>query len=894
MKWKDEITPRLAGLNLDPNREAEIVEELAQHLEDRFEELLSSGVTHAEARRAALAELSESELLAHELQRVEPAVKHLSIVLGARRKSMFGDLLQDLRYGLRTLRGKPGFTLATVSLLALGIGANSAIFSVLSTVLLRPLAFPDPDRIVMIWETEKNGNPTLVSPANFVDWKEQSQTLTNLAALRNWEGNLTGVDEPERVQGALGTADLFDVLGVQPLLGRTFYAEEDQEGRGRVVVLSHALWRRRFGGDVGVIGRVVKINGFDRTIIGVMPDSFKFTLLTAGSASAQSEMWAPLVMDASYRTRRDLSQLRVIARVKPEVAVEQAETEVRAITAREQPESSPHIGVQVIPLHRNLVTEARSALLVLLGAVGFVLLISCFNVANLVLARAAARKKEIAIRAALGADRGRVIRQVLTESLLLSTIGGALGFLLAFWITRILVALSPETLPRAQEISVDWRVLCFTLAISVITGITFGLVPAWQMSKTDVCEALKDGSRNSTRGFGSGGLRNGLVVSELTLALVLLVGAGLMIKSLWRLSRVDAGFKAGSVLTMRISLPGARYTEHAQRAAFFDEVIQRVNTLPGVQAAGVSSAIPLIGWQNTTPIAIEGREEMSEAEESHVVSSGYFRAIGIPLLAGTDFTEKDHLTAPPVVIVSEGLARRYWPNEDPIGKRIRIGGDPREPWRTIVGIVGDIKQSGLDGELTREYYIPYKQDTWGMTYDMTVVMRTSVEPLSLVTAAKSQVQQVDSDLPVHHVRTMEQLRARSSAPRRFLMLLLTGFGVVALVLASVGVYGVISYGVSQRRHEIGIRLALGAQSADVLSLVLRRGLVLTSIGLGTGLTAAWALTRVMSSLLFEVNATDPLTFAAIALLLATVATLACYLPARRATRFDPMMALRNE
>ena len=880
--WKHEVSTRLTGLQLEHTRETEITEELAQHLELRYQELRLAGWTEEQSHRNALAELCE-EMLAKELRRVERPMKHPGVVLGEGRKHMLGDFLQDLRYGLRTLRSKPGFTAAVVSLLALGIGANSAIFSVVSAVLFRPLAYQDPNRIAMVWETEMNGAPTLVSPANFVDWGTESDSLSKVAAIRSWDGNLTGIDVPERIQGALATADLFEVLGVRPLLGRTFASDEDQAGRPRVVVLSYGLWQRRFGGDPGVIGRLIKINDIDRLVIGVMPSDFKLPLLSAGIATLQSEIWAPWVMEANYRTRRDLGQLRVFARLKPNITVQQA-----------QADSSQHLGVQIIPLHRNLVSEARPALLVLLGAVGCVLLIACANVANLLLAQAAARTKEVAIRAALGADRGRVMRQLLTESLLLSVIGGALGFLLAVWATKVLTALSPDNLPRAEEISVDWRVLAFTLGISLITGLAFGLAPALQMSKIDMCEALKEGGRSSARGFGGRGLRNALVVSELALALVLLIGAGLMIKSLWRLSGVDAGFDARNVLTMRVSLPGARYPEASEQSSFFEQVISRIETIPGVQAAGVASAIPLIGWQNTSPFAIEGRQDLTEPEESHVISPGYFDAMGIPLLAGRNFADRDRKNSPGVVIITQSLARRYWPDEAPIGQRIRLGGDPQEPWRTIVGIVGDIKQSGLDGDPTREYYIPYKQDTWGFTSDLTLVIRTVGDPMSLVALAQDQVRAVDRDLPVHHIRTMEQLRAQSSAPRRFLMFQLTSFGGVALLMAVVGIYGVISYGVSRREHEIGIRLALGAQVADVLRLVFRQSLIVIFVGIAVGLAGAWALTRVMSSLLFGVTATDPITFVGIALLLAAVACLACYFPARRATKVDPLIALRCE
>lgn len=805
-------------------------------------------------------------------------------------------LLHDLRYATRMLTKNRGFTVVAVLALALGIGANTAIFSVVNAVLLRQLSYPQADRLVMVWETDKVGAPTLVSPGNFSDWSEQNETCAQIAALRGWDANLSGVDEPERLRGAMGTARLFEVLGVTPMLGRTFSADEDQPGSNRVVVLGYGLWKQRFSSDPQIVGRSVTINGIARSVIGVMPAHFKLPIVTIGRSPEQTEIWTPWVMDPGYRKRRDVGQLLVIARLNHGATVEQARAELSAISYRSNPTpaADQRLEAKVVPFHQSLVGNVRPALLVLLGAVAFVLLIACANVANLLLARGATRQKEMAIRAALGAGRRRMIRQLLTESMLLALIGGVIGLLLALWSIDALVALSPSDLPRLQEIGIDLRVLGFTLLVSLVTGAVFGLAPAWQSSKTDLNESLKEGGRTSSTGFGRRRARSLLVISELALAVVLLVGAGLMIKSFVRLSGVDAGFDAENVLTLAVSLPGAKYPESEQQTAFFRQLISRIGSLTGVQSAGAVSAVPLTGWQNKTSFAIDGRQEISQTEELHAASPGYFQAMGIPLLRGRDFTEQDHMNTERVVIVSEGLAHRYWLGEDPIGKRIQLGGDPHEPWRTIVGIVGDIKQSGLDSESTREYYISYLQDTWGIISDMTVVMRTVDNPLSLVAGARSQVRVVDKDLPAYNIRTMEQLRALSAGPRRFQMILLGSFAALALLLAAVGLYGVMSYSVTQRTHEIGIRMALGARSRDVLKLVVSQGLALTVTGVILGLIGAFALSRLIASLLYGVSATDPATFLVVPLLLAAVALLACYLPARRASKTDPMVALRYE
>jgi len=895
--WNHIVREHLAVLRLPPEREIEIVEELALHLETTYEDARAAGLSETEAEARAVQgydwRLLESELSRAEqplaARALQPSLELIEREGGMRMES----LLQDLRFGMRMLVKTPGFTLIAVLTLGLGIGANTAIFSVVNAVLLRPLPFQEPEQLVMVWETEKDNAPYLVSPASFTDWCEQSQLVAHLAAIRGWDANLTGAGEPERLRGAQATSALFKVLGVQPLLGRTFLPGEDQEGSPRVIVLSHGLWQRRFGADANVVGKDVMINGLNRTVVGVMPPEFKLPVLTVGAAPTQSELWAPWVMSADYWKRRDLGQLRVIARLKPGVTAVQAQAELSTIIARQQqPETGIRPSARVISLRNNLVGDVRQSLLVLLGAVGFVLLIACANVANLLLTRSVARRQEMAIRTALGADRWRVIRQLLTESFLLALSGGLLGLLLALWGTAALVALSPENLPRAEEIGVDWRVLGFTCALSLLTGFSFGLVPAWQSSRLDLHTALKESKRSMSGGRGR--MSEFLVVSELALALALLAGAGLLANSFWRLSRVDAGFEAAHVLTMQISLPGARYPESAQQIAFFDQVIARVGGLPGVQAVGVASAIPLTGWQNTTPFLAEGRQEMSQDEELATVSPDYFQAMGIPLQAGRTFTEQDQRDSPRVVIISQGLARRYWPDENPLGKRLRLPGPQSEPWRPIVGIVGDIKQGSLAGDATREYYLPHRHDNWGFTSSMTIVVRTTVEPTGLIGAVSEQVRAVDKDLPTYNIKTMEAIRAQSAAAHRFQMLLLGSFAAIALLLAAVGIYGVMACAVARRTHELGLRLALGAQISDVLMLVFARGLKLILLGVVIGLSAALMLTRWLETLLFGVRPSDPLTFGATVLVLIVIALLACWIPARRATKVDALTCLRDE
>ncbi|HVG32679.1 MAG TPA: ABC transporter permease [Pyrinomonadaceae bacterium] len=801
-------------------------------------------------------------------------------------------LVQDLRYGFRMLWKSPGFTLVAIITLGLGIGANTAIFSVVNSVLLRPLPYPDADRLVYLQAVNPAQGITAsnISPPDFADWKNQNQTFEDMTAFVTGGAILSGDTEPERVPAAYVSASFLPVLGVKPAIGRSFLVEEDREGNDSVAIISHALWQRRFGADPSVVGRQINVSGQSTTVIGVMPADFEFM--------QPVDMWRPLAVEMTSE-RRDNRYLQVLARLKPGVSLEQAQSQINTITERlgqSYVETNSNWGARLTGLHDLMVAGVRPALLLLLGAVGFVLLITCANVANLMLARAAARQKEIAVRAALGASRLRVVRQLLTESLLLSTIGGGVGLLLGIWLTDFLVSISPANTPRLETVHLDSRVLLFTLAVTFLIGLLFGLAPAWQASRVNLNEALKEGGRSFSEGWRRNRVRKALVISEVALSLMLLIGAGLLIKSFVLLRGTDAGFDAENVLTMRVSLPSLKYKEGRQKAEFFERLAERVAQLPGVESVGATLSLPLGGSNYSVGRAFipEGRpltpEESINASYS-VTTPGYFGAMKIPLVAGRQFTERDREDAPQVVIVNETLARRYFPNEAAVGKRIKIWRDEQFP-REIVGIVGDTKTDVLEGEASPQMYVPHAQDSsWG---GMSLVVRSTAKPLALTSAVRGAVLSLDPDQPVFGIKTMEDVVAASVATRRISMMLLSGFAGLALLLAALGVYGLISYSIAQRTHEIGLRMALGAQARDVLGLVLRQGMSLVLVGVAIGLVSAFALTRVMKSLLYEVSATDPLTFAGVALLLIVVALIACLIPARRAMRVDPMIALRYE
>jgi putative ABC transport system permease protein len=796
------------------------------------------------------------------------------------------------------LAQKPGFAAAAVLALALGIGANSAIFSVVNAVLLRSLPYEEPNQLLIVQSTRRqdSGRSGSSSYPDFADLKSQNQVFDDMAAFRSKGLTLTGAGEPERLEGARVSASFFPLLGVKTSLGRTFLPEEDKPKAERVVVISHGLWQRRFGGDANITGQSLTLDAQSYTVVGVLAAGFDFPI-----EIEKADVWSPLALDGQLLEQRGAHFLKVIARLKPGVSPQTAQAEITTIaTSLEQqyPEDDTDRIVTLYSLYDHLVGGIRPALLVLLGAVGFVLLIACSNVANLLLARAAARQKEIAIRMALGASRGRIVRQLITESLILAFIGGGAGLLLALWGVESLIALSPANLPRLSGIGVDGWVLGFTLLISVMTGIIFGLAPALKASRPDLNDALKEGGRGSTEGFSGRRLRNLLVVSEMALALVLLISAGLLIRSFLQLQQVNAGFDPANVLTMSVQLPESKYEQGVQVSAFFEQTLERIAALPGVESAGGVTTLPLSGNNMRTTFTVQNRPAPVPGQEPlaqlRAVTPGYFRTLRIPLLRGEEFTENYKKDRPGRIIINDTMARRFFPDEDPIGLRLSIGLgiDDNDPtaWE-IVGIVGDVRHASLDAEPIPEMYVPHSQQSWPF---LTLVVRSSSDPMALAGPVRSQILALDNDQPVSGIRSMEGMVSASIAQPRFYLLLLSIFAALALVLAAVGIYGVLSYSVTQRMHEIGIRMALGAKQSDVIKLVVGQGMMLALVGVAIGLVSAFVFTRLMSSMLYGVSATDPVTFAALALLLTAVALLASYIPARRATKVDPMIALRYE
>jgi putative ABC transport system permease protein len=800
--------------------------------------------------------------------------------------------MNDLKFAFRQLLKNPGFTAVAVLTLALGIGANTAIFSVVNGVLLRPLPYPEPDRLLMIFESNPKAGwlKFSVAPPNFVDWRAQNELLENLAAVIGANYSLTGEDKPERILGTRVSASLFKVLGVLPALGRGFTSEEDQHGRHRVAILSQGLWERRFGSKPGVVGKAITLDAESYTVVGVMPAGFQFP-------KRDTEVWTPIAFTPDELSNRGGHTMNVIGRLKPNVTVEQAEAEMQTVARRleaQYPESNKGWSVRFVPLLEETVGASQRTLLVLFGAVGMVLLIACANVANLMLARAAARQKEFAIRAALGAGRIRVIRHLLTESLILAACGGALGLALAYWGIDILTVLKPANLPRVHEIKLDGWVLAFTLVLSSLTGIVFGLAPVLHASKGDLNEALKEGGRGSSAGFRGNRIRSLLVVSELALSLVLLTSAGLMIRTFLLLRQVDPGFKRDRVLSVDMSLPNAKYPSDHERVRFVEQLLKRVEVLPGIQSAATVFGVPMSGIDASISLSVEGRPPPAPGESSSAgyrqVSPNYFRTLGTPILKGRDFTERDGTNATPVVIVSEAFVRKFFSTEDPLGQRITVGDGGPNPCQ-IVGVARDVNRTGLDIAVDAEMYLPMLQRCWGY---VELVARTVGDPLAFANTIRETVWALDKDQPLHSVRTLDQLVTNSVAQRRFAMLLLVTFAGVALVLAAVGIYGLMAYTVAQRTREIGIRMALGAQTADVLKLVIGRGMFLAGAGIAVGLPTALGLTRLMSSLLFETKPTDGVTIASVVIILAAIAVLACLVPARRAAKVDPMEALRCE
>ena len=812
------------------------------------------------------------------------------------------NTLQDIRYAFRMLLKRPGFTVIVVLTLALGIGANTTIFSALDAVLLNPLPYKDPDRLVVIWETNKHLGPEMwdrneVAMGNFLDWRSRNQNFDQLAALFDTAMNLTGVGEPQRIQSCVVTTNFFQAIGVQPMLGRSFLPEEEKPGAPFTVILSHDLWQRQFGSDPNIINKSLTLNAHQVAVVGVMPPGFELQFPT----SKHVDMWVPFIIDVADPDYHDRSQnfLYTVARLKPNVSQEQAQAEMSLIASQLQqqyPETNAERGVRVVPLHKQVVGNVESYLYMLFAAVGFLLLIACTNVAGLLLARVTARHREVAIRIAVGASRWRLIRQLLTESVILSALSGLFGLLLAYGGVKILIALTPSEVPRLHEIGLHVPVFLWTLTISIVTGVLFGLAPAVQASKPDLNTALKESSGRNPGSFKGSGLRNLLVVSEVAVALLLLVGAGLMTKSFVRLQQVDPGFDATNVVSMNIALPTSKYRQQ-QVNVFYDQLIERLRNLPGVKSVAGIDVLPLSNGNVSSRFLVEGAPFVPLADRPYagvrVVTPDYFQTMGIPHLRGRSFTEQDQGNTPGVFSVNEALANRYWPNADAIGKRLgsfeEVPG--KQKWLEIVGVVGNVRHKAIEMEVMEEVYFPYKQSPGNF---MNLVVRTTSDPASMVPAIRSQVLSVDKDQPVSDIMTMDQRVAKSVAAKRFVMFLLGAFSILALGLASVGIYGVMAYLVTQRTQEIGVRMALGAQKRDVLKLVVRKGMALAIIGAAIGLVASLALTRLMRSLLFEVTPTDWLTFVTASAVLLIAALLASYIPAHRATKVDPLTALRYE
>ncbi len=817
---------------------------------------------------------------------------------------MIDAFLIDLRFGLRSLRNSPGFTAVAAFALALGIGANTAIFSVVNDVLLRPLPYPGPDRLMSVWENNlvQGWHKDVVTPADFVDWRSQNRVFESMAAYSGLGFNLSGGSEPERVRGAIVSLDFFRVLGRPPVAGRDFQEGDERSGSGRVAVVSDALWRTRFGGDPHLIGRSVTLNSESFTVIGIAAPGFQFPEKAEIWALARHVVpenpWAPGGQDIT--TVRGLHYFPVIARLKPGVDAARAQAEMDVIAARlakQYPDSNADTGVEVIPLHESIVGDVRPALLIFLGAVGLVLLIACANVANMSLARSAARGRDVAVRTALGATRLRLARQHLTESVLLALLGGGAGLLLALWGRDLLVSLAPESMPGSPAATLDTKVLGFTCALSILTGILFGVVPALHSAGADPQEALKESGRAATAGPRARLLRGSLVVAEMAVAVVLLAGAGLLLKSFLRLQRIDPGLQIDRVTALDLWIPETRYGDLDRQTQFYGEVLRRVRNLPGVDVAGATTDLPMQGSDTTLGFLIEGRPAPPPTKEPytglHQVSPDYFRTMGIPLLRGRLFTGQERRGTPDVVVIGDTLARRFWPGEDPISHRVSFGSNDKgeRNWATIIGVVGDVRQRGLQDDPRPESYVACAQ--WPSRY-MTLVVRSRLDPAAIAAAVRREILAVDGEVPVFGVKSMREVLDGSLAARRFNMTLLALFAGVAVALAAVGLYGVLAYAVTQRTHEIGLRMALGARRLDVLRLVVGQGMGLALLGVLAGLLGALGLTRVLSSLLVGVAVTDPPTLGLTAALLTGVALIACGVPALRASRVDPMVALRHE
>jgi putative ABC transport system permease protein len=905
-EWREEIGKRLAGLNLEPTREAEIVEELAQHLEDRYHELLVGESTEAEACAMALAELSDKQFLADELGQVERMVKRESTVWGAsaRKSNFIADLWQDLHYGVRALRRSPGFATAAAITLALGIGANIAVFSIVNGVLLRPLPYDRPDELVVpisMPTANEGGGLDAYAPLHYRVLREQNSVFQDMGMFKVESADLTGWGNPESLKAAFITASVFDVLRVKAEIGRVFSAQEDIPGGGNIVLLSDRLWKRRFLGDPGIIGKSLRLNDQPYTIIGVMSESFEFP-------SSDTDIWSPFnVANAEIFNAPTARQagLNVIARLRAGASLEQATNNIRAIKSTfgvRYPDD-----VRLTRWDNYLVGETRTALLLLLGAVGFVLLIACSNVANLLLIRGESRRKELAIRSALGASTSKLILHSLTESGLLSLMGGILGLFLAIWMVKAVMTLAPARISRLDQVKLDGNVLAFTLAATLISMLLAGLLPAFKGCKADTSGMMK--GESSLTGTTRSTARHALIISELALALILLAGAGLMIRTMIYLMRIDLGFDARNVLTVRLLNPvrkgpqdnAGRSAYYDQRAAFVQDLLEKLAALPGAEAAGATSNLPL-GEGLFVRVTKESTQSSSTPSslwaDPYAITHDYFRVLSVALLKGRLFNSTDNKNSPPVVIVDKLMAERFWPSVDPLGKRVRIGAGP---WHTVIGVISNVRSYGLKSRRkgmfidSGQIFFSAAQRGGPLTLVSPILtIRTNIDALHLVDAVRREVWKLDPNQPISRVATLESVVSDVSAEPRFYMALLTAFAATAFVLGMVGIYGVTSYWVAQRTHEIGVRLALGAQGSDVLRMVVGQSMALTAAGLTIGLAGSLALTRFLSGMIYGLTATDPTTFVSTCVLLGAASLGAAYIPARRATRVDPLAALRHE
>ena len=904
-EWKPEILRRLAPLKLSPAREGEISEEIAQHLEDRYHELLVTGQSEDAAFRTAIDELKGEDLLARSLLAVENDLYREPVALGKGSSNLFAGILQDIHYAFRMMRKSPGFTAVAVLTLALGIGANTAIFSIVNGVLLNPLPFPHPQELTVLYEHTTNFEKSSISYPNFLDWQRTNSTFASMAAYRHEDFNITGSGEPERVRGGMVSAEFFPILGVKPLLGRLFVRDEDGLGAAPVALLAEGFWQRRFGSARDIIGKQIIMNGDAYTIVGVLPASFHFR---AFNFAGIKDVYVPVgqTKDPFFYHRDVLKGMDAIGRLKPGVSLVAAQADMAQITrnlAAAYPNADKGTGAAVLPLRDELVHEVRPYLWLLLGAVGFVLLIACVNVGNLQLARSTGRAHEFAIRCALGADRWRVVRQLLTESVALGLAGGAIGACVAAWGTQAAIRLLPETLPRAEDVGLDGHVLVFTFAISILAGVVFGLLPALKMSRSGLQETLKEGGRGASAARQRA--QSVFVVGEMALALVLLTGAGLMMRTLARLWSVNPGFNPQNVLVFDVTLAPSLGANAATTRSAIRELSQTLRAIPGIQATSVTGGAIPMSSDNELPFWIDGQTKPANVSEmnqtlTYYVEPGYLKAMQIPLLRGRFIAATDDEHSHQVIVIDENFARKYFPGQDPIGRRIHVAIFNMDP--EIVGVVGHVKHWGLDLEADRhplqeQIYYPFLQipdAEWSGPPQAGVVLRSAGSPLGMVGAVREAIVKLNSQNVMYEARTMEAIIAESLAARRFSMILLGIFATLALLLSSIGIYGVISYVVGQRTREIGIRIALGAQRSTVLWLMLGEGMKMAMIGVVVGTVAAAGLTRFMSQLIYGVSAADPVTFAGVIIVLTTVAFAACYVPARRAMRVDPMVALRYE